>query len=316
MLLYIFAFLFSFLLLARASSSLVLSLSGLARFFQLSEYIISFFLMSAATSIPELFIGISSALGGTPSLSLGNIIGSNLINISLVAGLAAFLSNGIKVESKIRRENFFLIFLMAFLPLFLALDGVISRWDGAILLLSFFIYILRLVSEKEYFKKILDGVEFNFNSLSKAFRNMLRLLLSILMLLFASYLLVWSAQNIMSSIEMGGLLFGIFFIAIGTTLPELFFGIRASLMKHKQMTLGNSIGSVAFNSAFVIGAVSILAPIHMDDGFTKLFPAVIFLFAAFLFFNFFLYTRSRISRREGFILALLYLAFIFVEYFA
>ncbi|MBU1159678.1 hypothetical protein KKD04_00660, partial [Patescibacteria group bacterium] len=103
---YIAIFLLSFCFLVRAGSDLVRSLTRLARFLQISEYILAFVLMSFATTIPELFVGISSAIEEVPRLSLGNIIGANFINITLVIGIVAFLNKGIKIESKISQKNF------------------------------------------------------------------------------------------------------------------------------------------------------------------------------------------------------------------
>jgi len=266
-----------------------------------------------ATSIPELFIGISSAVGGVPVLSLGNIIGANLINITLVIGLIAFFSNGIRIESKIRQKNFWLIFFIAFMPIFLAMDGVISRWDGLVLILSFAIYIIRLISEKEYFSKVLSEIEFNHEMLAKIFRTLWRFALGILILLAGSALLVWAGKEISSASSINLLSFGIIFVALGTALPELAFGIRASMLGHTKMSIGNALGSIAFNSAFIIGLVSIISPITLDNG-RGFFIAAIFLFAAFLLFNLFIYTRSGISRRESALLILLYVFFLVSQY--
>src|SRR3989344_1034776 len=109
----------AFLLLARASGALVTSLTGLARLFHLSEYLVAFILMSAATSVSELFVGVTSAFDAIPQLSLGNILGANLLNLTVVIGISAFLAGGLSVESKISRKNFWLIFFLALLPFLL-----------------------------------------------------------------------------------------------------------------------------------------------------------------------------------------------------
>lgn len=314
MTLYIIIFLISFFFLSKSGIMLAKSLIKLAQFFKISEFVIAFILMSFVTSIPELFIGISSAIENVPDFSFGDILGANFINITLVIGLVAILNNGIRAESKISQKNFWLIFFIALLPILFALDGVISRTDGFILIISFLFYLSRLLGEKEYFSKVLNGVKINFEIFSKALKEIFIFFVGVLVLIASSLLLVFSGKNISSLINMDILAFSLIFVALGTTLPELTFGIRASLLKHNEMTLGNSIGSVAFNSSFVIGIVSIIKPIDIQN-INIFFIIVSFLLASFLLFNLFIYTKSHISRREGFVLIFIYIFFIISQYF-
>lgn len=313
MILNIVIFIISFLFLVKAGTVLVKSLTRLARFFQISEYILAFILMSFATTIPELFVGISSAVGNIPKLSLGNIIGANFINITLVIGLVAFLSKGIKIESKISQKNFWLIFFIALFPIFLATDGVISQGDGLLLILAFVLYIASLIREKEYFTKTIQEIEFNNHTICGVFKMLGSFLLGIFVLIASSAALVWSGKQLISEIGINALTFGIIFVALGTTLPELAFGIRASMLKHSSMSIGNAVGAIAFNSAFIIGLVSIISPIHINNSLSFFITAA-FLISALLLLNVFVYTRSSISRRESTILIGLYVFFLFIQY--
>lgn len=312
MIFYILIFVVSFIFLAKSGGLLVRSLTHLARLFNISEFSIAFILMSFATSIPELFVGISSGISGIPNFSFGNILGANLINITLIIGLIAIFNKGLSIGSKISQKNFKIVFLIAFLPIFLAIDGVISRWDGLILLLSFIIYIIRLIEEKEYFSKVLNGIKFNSETLNRTFKNLGLLFLGIFILLASSAVLVWSGKIMANAVGMGIMLFGIIFVAIGTTLPELAFGVRATMLKHESMAIGNSIGSVAFNSAFIVGLVSLIKPIHIQSVSSFLIISI-FLFLGLLLFNVFVYTKSRISRRESAILIIIYLLFLLTQ---
>ncbi|MFH1956239.1 MAG: sodium:calcium antiporter, partial [Patescibacteria group bacterium] len=295
---YIAIFLLSFYFLVRAGSDLVKSLTRLARFLQISEYILAFVLMSFATTIPELFVGISSAIEEVPRLSLGNIIGANFINITLVIGIVAFLNKGIKIESKISQKNFWIIFFIALFPIFLATDGVISRGDGFLLIFAFLLYLISLLREKEYFSKSIIEIENNNHRISDVFKLMGRFVLGISILLASSVALVWSGKYLILETGLNTLTFGIIFVALGTTLPELAFGVRASMLKHSSMSIGNAIGAIAFNSAFIIGLVSIISPIQIDGG-ESFFIAAAFLVTALFLLNVFVYTRSNISRRES-----------------
>ena len=305
-------FIASFIVLSYAGSLLVRSLTRISELLGLSEYLVAFILMSIATSIPELFIGISSIAQNTPGLSLGNVLGTNLLTITLIIGAVAIASNGIKLDSKISKQNFYLIFFIAFLPILLATDGIISRGDGVLLLLSFAIYIYRLVAEKEYFTKRIEEMEFSLASILGTFKNLRRFFLGIALLIASSYFIVWSSRGIIELLDFTFLAFGILFVALGTSLPELMFGIKAAFMKHKSMMLGNSLGSIAFNATFIVGLTSVIRPIVVDFSDGAFFVSV-FLFIAFVLFNLFFYSRSGISRKEGIVLLLLYLVFLSFE---
>jgi len=249
----IIVFVISFIILSYAGSLLVRSLTHISKILGLSEYIIAFVLMSIATSIPELFIGISSVAQGIPNLSLGNVIGTNLLTLTLIIGTIAIISNGIKIDSKISRQNFFLIFFIAFLPILLGTDGIISRGDSILLLFSFGIYIWRLIGEKEYFTKRIEEIEFSLSSILGTFKSFPVLFTGLGLLIASSFSIVWSSKAIIGHMDISFLTFGILFIALATSLPEMVFGIKATFMNHGSMSLGNSLGSIAFNATFIIG---------------------------------------------------------------
>lgn len=325
MTIYIVAFLVSLYFLAQSSSWLVRALIGISRLLRISEYTTAFILMSFTTSIPELFVGISSATSGAPELSFGNILGANLINILVILGLASLIAKrGLSVDSKISRQNFFLIFGLVFLPILLALDGVISKTDGLVLLLAFFAYIWRVAKEREHFRKIVNHREKVASPLKKTlkknrtripyrvFKYSFLFLIGIAALLVSSGFIVWSAENLSSSLKIGFFSFGIIFVAIGTTLPELAFGLKALSLRHSAMVVGTVLGSIALNSSFVVGVTSIIHPISVRIN-TELLIVSLFLFLGFVLFNVFVYSKSVISRREGLLLLAVYAIFIIIK---
>lgn len=314
MAIYLFIFLISFLLLVKAGSSLVRSLTRLARILHVSEFMIAFMIMSFATSVPELFIGLSSAVNNIPSFSFGNILGANLINVTLVVGLAAVLSGNLEIRSKIKHKNFYIIFFLAFLPIFLGFDGVISRMEGLLMILFFAIYMAMLAREREYFSRVINEVEFNSDMVSRTLKNLARFFAGIVLLIISSALIVWSGKIIADWFGVSALVFGLIFIAVGTTLPEISFAVRSSILKHGSMAIGNSMGSIAFNSALIIGIVSLVNPIKIENGHT-FFLTSAFLLVSFILFNIFVYTKSNILRKEGAALIALYIFFILLEYF-
>lgn len=308
----IIVFLASLFFLVRSSALLITALTGLARLFRLSEYTVAFIFMSFATSISELFVGITSAVSGVPTLSLGNVLGANLLNITLIIGVVTLIHGTLEVESKISRKNFWFIFFLSLLPFLLGSDGVISRADGLVLLISFFIYLWHVMGEREYFTRVLNQKPKGLWRLRKTTHDLFYFAAAITVLLASSAALVWSGKQLADLFSVGLLSFGIIFLALGTSLPELTFGIRAALSKHGSMTVGNALGSVAFNATFIIGLVSVIHPIVIG-GMGQFFFVIGAFIIAFILFNIFVYHRTNISRKEGIILLAIYIVFLVLE---
>jgi len=153
--LYILIFIISCFLLVKSGTWLVTSLSRIAQTLKWNEFLVSFCLLALASSLPELFVGLSAAFHKLPQLSFGNIIGANILNLTLGIGITALLlKGGLKIESKIARKSCFYAAFFVSLPLLLILDGTLSRVDGIILLLALGLYFRRILSEKEKFTKI------------------------------------------------------------------------------------------------------------------------------------------------------------------
>lgn len=313
----IIVFALSFVLVIFAGGLLPRALSGIARILGLSQFITAFLLVSFATSIPELFIGTSSALQGVPEISLGNILGANLVNITLKVSLVVFIVGAISANGKISSQNFWLVFMLSILPILLATDGVISRGDGVLLITTFALYVAKLFQDKEYFHTRHlhnhNHEETSFASLAHVMRYFGTFLLGMALLLVGSGLLIWAAKELVKAyFDAHFILFGILLLALGTTLPELIFGIRVALARHGGAMLGNTLGAVAYNSAGIIGFVALLNPIRLD--FTgDLLTVGIFLFVAFALFHFFVFTKHTLTRREAFVLLCVYALFFYIS---
>src|SRR3989344_5600545 len=115
------------IILIRASDEVVKALRRLSRETHTKTFILSAILLAVATSFPELFVGITSALEGTPSLSFGNVLGANIANISLVAGLSAFFAGKVYVQGGFLKKDVIIALIAGVLPLFLVLDKTLSR---------------------------------------------------------------------------------------------------------------------------------------------------------------------------------------------
>src|SRR3990172_1501065 len=137
-------FLLSCITLVFSGGVLVKSLTRIAQFLRLSEFVVAFVIMAVATSLPELFVGISAALAHYPSLALGTVIGSNIADITLVGGIMIVLARKITIERAVRTDALLMVGIAA-LPLILMILGrELSRIDGTILILVFLSYLYYL----------------------------------------------------------------------------------------------------------------------------------------------------------------------------
>jgi len=304
--LYVLIFIVSCFFLVVSGAWTVKALSRIARFLKWSEFMVAFVLMAFVSSLPELFIGISSAFHGMPEISFGNIIGANVINLTLAVGLAVLFLGGLDIERKTVRNYALFAVVAALLPLILILDGQLSRTDGLILLLAFAGYFFWLFSKRERFSRVYNNARHGFKQF---FKDILIFLVSVGLLLLSAELVINSAVVFAQALRVPAVIIGILLIGAGTALPEAYFSIRAALRGRKEMILGNLMGCVVATSLLVLGLVALLSPIKISD-FSPYFIARLFLFVSAVFFLIFIRTNERITKKEALFLLLIYFAFV------
>ena len=314
--LYLFLFLFSLCLLSWASSLLVGALNRIAQFLEWKEFVVSFIIISIAGSIPNLFVGINAALRKIPQLSLGDVMGGNVINLTLVVGIATLIIKGVPAKSRLVQSSLVFTVAIVILPLLLILDGVLGKGDGLLLIMVFFFYIFWLFSKRERFSKIYkEELE---KPTVKKFRFFIkdigRILAGIIILLLASDGVVRSAVYFSDALNIPLVLVGILIIGTGNVLPELYFTSISAKEGRGWMILGGIMGCVVITSTLVLGIVAIIYPIHIND-FTPFAIARFFLIISALFF--FLFTKSdrSINRKEAIFLLAIYVLFVLSEIF-
>jgi len=312
--LYIFIFIVSCALLVFSGGATVRGLIRMAQFLRWKEFVVAFILMAFATSIPEFFVGVTAAINGIPELSLGDIFGANIINLTLAIGLAVLFLGKLEIERETVRRNSILVAIIALLPVLLLFDGDISRIDGVILLLAFVFYITWLFDRKELFSKVYDETpEIKKKKLVEGFLRDLGIFLgSVILLLLAAHGIVKSASYFAEFIGVPVGIIGILLVGAGTALPEVYFSIRAGRAGQPGMILGNLMGCVAITSTLVLGVVALICPIKIAD-FSPFAAARIFLLISVLLFLFISRTHEKISKTEAIILLLIYFVFLVFE---
>lgn len=299
----------AFLVLAYSSRILVRSLSNMAHFLRISDYAVSFILMGFATSIPELFVALSAGVSGTPALSFGNIIGANILNVTLLLGIIALVAGGLPNRDRSIKTDAWIIFIIAVMPLLLIWDGNLDRPDGLILILLYFWYLNRLFKQQKILGKALDHLKRNLFGAGWIFKEVGLFILGIVLLLIASAFVVAQAGELTKLLSLDLGIFGILIVALGTTIPELTFGLRSVLHKHEQMTLGNAIGSVAVNSSLILGLLALISPFSLEFIPNLKLSIAVLVISLWLFNIFLTNDQPRITRKEGIVLIMFYLIF-------
>ncbi len=311
---YIVTFLISFLVLGLSSQWLVSSLTFLARFFKWREFVLVYFILVTASSIPNLSIGIFSAIGGVPDLFFGDVLGNTLITLTFITGVAAFVSKGLRAESRVIQKSSLFLIVSALLPLLLIMDGELGRGDGVVLLLMFFLYSGWLFSKRKMFEHQYEDKKVIKHPYTLFIKSLFGVLIGIPFLVLSGHFIVQSSMFFIEYFDIQAAVFGIFVVAIGTSLPELFFIITAAKKQNDWLALGGIIGDVIVLSTFGLGFIVVISPIRIES-FSAFTPIFFFLTLSSLLFFFFIRSEKKISSKEAIILFIIYLLFIINKIF-
>jgi len=313
---------------------LVKNSSWLAKSIGITPLIVGMTVVAFGTSAPELLVSTIASVQGDSAIAIGNVIGSNIANIGLVLGLMVLIWPPKAEESAVRREFPFLI-IVSVLIFILSLDGEIGRIDGAVMIVLFIIFIYynvitvrrKMLSKfkhdiEEVEEKIEEGIEkiIDHNIIKhkerrkKITRNLIFSVIGLIILLAGSKLLVDSAIGIAESAGISHMVIGLSLVAIGTSLPELFTSVIASIKKHEQINVGMVLGSNIFNTLLILGVASLILPIPVakKDIFISLPVMIIFTAAAYPVLKESIKTR----RTLGLFFLLAYFIFIFYSFFS
>lgn len=278
----------------------------LAESFHLSRYTVGFIVVAVISILPETFIAINSSLSGVPSFGLGTLFGSNVADLTLVFAVI-ILSTGrnIKVEGNILK-NRGVFPLMLFLPLILGFGGHFSRLDGlALIIAGGIFYYISLRNGGD------DGDVIASDN-SGRMSNSIKLLLSMTVLLVGSHFTVTSASDLASYLGVSPVLIGMLIVGLGTTMPELFFSIKAVSKRDDSMAVGDILGTVLADATIVVGILALINPFTFSENIIYVSGA--FMVGASLILFIFLSTGRVLTRREAFLLLGYWGAFAIVEF--
>jgi cation:H+ antiporter len=311
--LYLIVFVVSFIVLILSSNWLIGALIKLAKFLGWKEFVVAFFTMALAGAIPNLSIGLSSVVHRVPQLSFAEIVGGNIVDLTVAIALAALISKkGLALASRTVQGSAIFTLIIAVLPLLLIADGILSQTDGLILILAFIIYIYWLFKKEDRFSKPYNRIKKSL-TFKTAFQNIGILIGSIALLLLAAEGIVQSATFFSNNLDYSLVLIGTLIVGLGNAMPEILFGIQAARRRNDWLVVGNVMGSVIIPATLVLGLVAFLCPIKIAD-FSPFAIGRVFLIMAAICFLFFLRTGQKVTKKEAVSLLFIYLLFVLAEF--
>lgn len=267
MLLEILLIIVGFVLLIKGADYLVEGASNIAKKFHIPEIIIGLTIVSIGTSMPELFVSLTSALEGYSDMAIGNVIGSNVCNLLLILGLSSVIRT-IKFQENTKKYEIPMCFIVSIIFMILCNIGDgISRIDALLLLVLFigfisYTIVMGLKSQKEETKEEKkESVKINI------VKNIIYVIGGIVALKFGGDFVVDNAVSIANRFNLSEKLISLTILAVGTSLPELVTSVTAAFKGNSDIAIGNIIGSNIFNMLLIIGASALIKPIIYNTSY-------------------------------------------------
>ena len=262
-----------FALLVKGADWFVDGSSGIAAKFGIPQLVIGLTIVAMGTSAPEAAVSITAAFAGNAEITIGNIVGSNVLNILLILGITA-LVYPVSVQKSTQIIDIPVVLLATALLFVLGFDGNISRIDGVIMLFVFALYLFYLFWDAKRPKQIEINPEKTVSEeneqqikdlpLTKA---ILITVLGLILIVAGSKFVVDSATLIATELGLSQRFIGLTIVALGTSLPELFTSVTAALKKNSDIAVGNIVGSNIFNILFIVGLSGLIIPVPFASAF-------------------------------------------------
>lgn len=290
-----------FFLLSKSADLIVLNLRKTGEKLGIKIFILGI-ILGIMTSTPEMAIGINSTLMNIPDMSFGNLVGGTIVLLALILGISLILNRKIKTE-----ENswpFLATLIVLFMPLILAFKGRLNEIDGIIMIISYILIVYFLYKKN----KSINWPKIEIVNSKEIIKHIFWILIGIVLLTIISDLIVKTTMFVLRNHNISPFIIGLLFYSIGTNLPELIIAIRSFKRKVEELSFSNLIGS-AISNVLMLGFLSFIKPIDINIDAAYFF-LIIFNISLFILIYIFYRTDQLLSRREGFVLLMMYLVFI------
>ncbi|MCM1569944.1 MAG: calcium/sodium antiporter [Roseburia sp.] len=253
-----------FVMLMKGADWFVDGAAKIADLFGIPQLVIGLTIAAIGTSLPEAAVSITAALQGSTEITIGNVLGSNILNILIILGLTAVVCPIPVQKSTVRYEIPFTIGVTVLLVALGSLDGNISRLDGGILwifMAVYLVYLLKIAKDSN------QEAQTQEEKKEPVWKLLLLVAVGIALIKYGSDVTVHAATAIARQFHMSERLIGLTIVAFGTSLPELVTSVTAATKGKTDIAIGNIVGSNIFNILFVVGTTAIITPVEYSRNF-------------------------------------------------
>lgn len=300
-----------FFLLVKGADWFVAGAATLANKWGIPHMVIGLTIVAMGTSLPEAAVSIAAAMNHSAGISVGNVVGSNIMNILIVLGVTAVIAAMPVEKDTIRKDIPFLIGVTILMAFFGYTGGQIVRAEGIVFAIVFLIYLayLAIITKKNNPPE--EGEDEYIHDGYSVTKCMIILFLGGVMTIVGSKLIVFGATDVAETIGISDRIIGLTVIAFGTSLPELVTCIVAARQGNSGIAIGNIIGSNIFNILFVLGATSIITTVPFEMKF--MFDTVVAL-AAILVLWASAFRNGKVGRKVGYVMLAIYVAYSVMQF--
>lgn len=280
----------------------------IAESYNVSKYVVGFFVVAIISIIPETLVSINAALQNVPAMGLGALFGSNIADLTLIFAIAVLLAGrSLKIESKILKANAVYPFILL-IPIALGIDGFYSRWEGlALIFTGIVFYALSFKREQRTRPVVVEETKVDTNKKL----DFVYLIVGLVLLLTGSHFVVTSGIEIATILNLNKAAMGMLFIGLGTTMPELFFCISAVKNNHDSLAIGDVLGTVLADATIVIGILAMVSPFAFPRKI--IYIAGLFMVAAAFILFYMMKTGKNLTRSEAMLLIFFWVLFVSTE---
>lgn len=255
-----------FVMLIKGADWFVEGASKIADRFGIPQLVIGLTIVAMGTSAPEAAVSIASALKGSAEITIGNVLGSNILNVLVILGLTAVVRAIAVQNSTIKYEIPFTIIVTVLMGVLGLTDGVISRGEGVILWGCFLVYMAYLLVMAKKGQSA-DAEEKKDEKKDPMWKLILLVIIGVVLIVFGSDFSVNAASELAKIFGMSERLIGLTIVALGTSLPELVTSVTAAIKGKADIAVGNIVGSNIFNILFVVGTTALITPVAYSANF-------------------------------------------------
>lgn len=294
-----------FVMLIKGADWFVEGASKIADRFGIPQLVIGLTIVAMGTSAPEAAVSITSALKGSADITIGNVVGSNILNVLIILGLTSVVRAIAVQKSTIKYEIPFTIIVTVIMAVMGLWDGTISRLEGVIMWALFIVYLL-------YLLKMAKNGQGGSEEAAESGKNdsiwklIILVVIGVVLIVWGSNVTVDAATVLATLFGMSERLIGLTIVALGTSLPELVTSVTAAIKGKADIAVGNIVGSNIFNILFVVGTTALITPVAYQANF--MIDSIVAV-AAMVLLLICVIRKKQLNRPSGIIMLVCYAAY-------